>query len=82
MREAGALLVLAWRERVTTTILSPEAMMAIQSRLTVGLFERRYMALGLFFSCEITFGLWGNDDEILPWYVAQYTSHYQSYLQE
>ena len=33
----------------------------------------------LFFGCSMTFGLWVNDDETMPFYVAQYASHYQPY---
>ena len=32
----------------------------------------------LFFGCSVTFGLWVNDDETMP-YVAQYASHYRPY---
>jgi len=33
----------------------------------------------LFFGCSMTFGLWVNDDETMPFYVAQYASHYRPY---
>lgn len=50
--------------------------MEIQHSVTVWLFDIGCIALGLLFGCSMTFGLWANDDEILPCYVAQYASHY------
>ena len=69
----------ACNEWVLTTILCPEAMMEIQNSVAVWLFNIGCIVLGLSFGCAVTFGLWVNDDEILPCYVAQYASHYQPY---
>jgi hypothetical protein len=33
----------------------------------------------LFFGCSMTFGLWVNDDETMPFYVAQHALHYRPY---
>jgi hypothetical protein len=33
----------------------------------------------LFFGCSMTFGLGVNDNETMPFYMAQYASHYQPY---
>jgi hypothetical protein len=40
--------------------------------------EQRHQFL-LFFGCSMTFGLGVNDDETMPFYVAQYASHYRPY---
>ena len=40
--------------------------------------EQRHKFL-LFFGCSMTFGLGVNDDETMPFYVAQYASHYRPY---
>jgi hypothetical protein len=39
--------------------------------------QRRHFLL--FFGCSMTFGLGVNDNETMPFYVAQYASHYQPY---
>jgi hypothetical protein len=40
--------------------------------------EQRHKFL-LFFGCSMTFGLGVNDDETMPFYAAQYASHYRPY---
>ena len=40
--------------------------------------EQRHKFL-LFFGCSMTFGLGVNDDETMPFYVAQFASHYHPY---
>jgi hypothetical protein len=40
--------------------------------------EQRHKFL-LFFGCSMTFGLGVNDDETMPFYMAQYASHYHPY---
>jgi hypothetical protein len=40
--------------------------------------EQRHKPL-LFFGCSMTFGLGVNDDETMPFYMAQYASHYYPY---
>src|SRR5712691_9889369 len=39
--------------------------------------QRRHFLL--FFGCSMTFGLWVNDNETMPFYIAQYASHYRPY---
>src|SRR5437879_10062020 len=39
--------------------------------------QRRHFLL--FFGCSMTFGLGVNDNETMPFYMAQYASHYRPY---
>jgi hypothetical protein len=52
---------------------------AYHRRITpIDYLEQRHKFL-LFFGCSMTFGLGVNDDETMPFYMAQYASHYHPY---